>query len=89
MTGLRATPFRYDRARRRLWVNCPHAALGELQAVIQQAVREQLLPSTLDAVLCEMPPATLIVRGAHLDQWLSGVELVGRRRRELDDDYGR
>ncbi len=49
---------------------------ASLQVVIRQAVREGLLPNTLDAVICEMPAATFIVRGRHLHRWLSGVAFV-------------
>ena len=69
-------PFRLDRARRRLWINYPNVRLDELQAGVQQAIREGLLPNALDAVICEMLGTTLIVRGAHLRRWLAGVEFM-------------
>lgn len=65
-------PFRYDRRHRRLHANCLHLDLGELQSLMQQAHREGLFARPLDAILCEMPDVTLVLRGMHLSQWLSG-----------------
>ena len=63
-------PFQYDRGRRRLWVNCPHVDLWELQSLIQQAYREELLPK-LDAIICTRSSVTLIMRGPYLDHWIA------------------
>jgi hypothetical protein len=87
--------FQYDRAHRRLWVNCPHVGLDELQSLVRQAYREELFPERLDAILYETPDATFILRGSHLRRWLAGEAFirlsqnvacfcVWRQGRELD-----
>lgn len=69
-------PFQYDRSRRRLWVNCPHVDLAELQPVIQEAHRAQLFPDTLTAIIYTASAVTLIMRGPYLPRWLEGKSLT-------------
>ncbi|MGH9644860.1 MAG: HNH endonuclease signature motif containing protein, partial [Terriglobales bacterium] len=79
MNGKKTMQFRYDRSRRRLWVNCPQLDLDGLRCLLQQAHGEGLLPRQLDAVLFKMPSVTFVLRGSNLARWLAGESAPERR----------
>jgi hypothetical protein len=63
--------FRYDRERRRLTVSSREDDLGVLQALMQQAFREGVLPARLDAITYRTGTVIWIMRGPHLRRWVS------------------